>query len=270
MSAAWKSLIFLALTTTFTARAEAAAHLDCDLPPPATTTLSCKPSGNLDASQPFTVTVAGAPSDFTMTIKYGLDPEASRDESTDCSLSVPPKDGTYTCQPRVHEGTGYTLKVTAPSKKVNASRPTRRPPAASQAERRLSCRPLPRRRRSNSRASCRAEYAIVATGSGYTFSYKRPGQVLVVLNSLAQPLRPIPDVIDETDEIWVAVIDWKDNMTELSLTVSGCNRAPVEARVLGEAVRRRCQQSSPRSWALSCFATSGSVRERTRAGQSSP
>jgi hypothetical protein len=73
----------------------------------------------------------------------------------------------------------------------------------------------------------------LAQGTGYSFSYTGPGRVLILINSIGQPLRPIPDVIDETDELWVGVVDYEANMADIALSIAGCNRPPVEARVFG-------------------------------------
>jgi hypothetical protein len=68
---------------------------------------------------------------------------------------------------------------------------------------------------------------------GYAYSNFGPGTAVILLNTLGQPLQPLPDAIDETDDIWIAVVDWSEYMNNVMLSVSGCSRPPVDVRVYG-------------------------------------
>jgi hypothetical protein len=62
--------------------------------------------------------------------------------------------------------------------------------------------------------------------------YDRSGDAAVLFfNTSGEPLAPLPDVLDENDDIHVAVIDFADKFDNFSLSLEGCERVPVLPRV---------------------------------------
>jgi hypothetical protein len=64
--------------------------------------------------------------------------------------------------------------------------------------------------------------------------YDRGRDVAVLFfDADATPYFPLPDVIDEDDDIYVAIVDTKTRLKDARISLSGCNRPPVEPRVYG-------------------------------------
>lgn len=56
---------------------------------------------------------------------------------------------------------------------------------------------------------------------------------VVFFDGQGTPFFPIPDVIDEDDDIYVAIVDYADKLVDTKVSIQGCNRPPVEPRVYG-------------------------------------
>lgn len=66
--------------------------------------------------------------------------------------------------------------------------------------------------------------------------YSRKDDVAVLFfNSAGAPFFPIPDVIDEDDDIYVVVVDDEDLLKGTQIALNGCNRPPVQPRVYAPA-----------------------------------
>ncbi len=64
--------------------------------------------------------------------------------------------------------------------------------------------------------------------------YNRRDDVAVLFfNSDGEPLGPIPNTIDENDDIYVVVADTNANLAKTEIALAGCNRPPVAPRVFG-------------------------------------
>lgn len=64
--------------------------------------------------------------------------------------------------------------------------------------------------------------------------YDRSNDLTVLFfNADGAPYFPLPDVIDEDDDIYIVVADYEDRLGEANISISGCNRPQIEARVAG-------------------------------------
>ncbi len=214
------------------ARAEMPTKLVCSwkASPPS---VDCPKLTDLDASHDFVIEMKAGPS--SLQVAYSERPDSpTAPTKIDCQLT----EAAYTCPKRTVTGTGIHFFVAGVdvlngSTKASTAEAVVTPAATPTI-------PLqPHWAVYDSKAHNKVADALVpgqaklADGDGYSFNYTSSGQVLIVVNALAQPLRPIPDVIDETDEIVVAVVDRRAYMSDVTLSVSGCNRPPVDVRVFG-------------------------------------
>jgi len=183
----------------------------------------CQGIQQLDASKPYALRISGIPAGTTLSVEYAATSTGPSTSTGACSFA----NNLYTCDPRQDRGNGIRLLAT-PSGGIPAgvlaglSKAPQEPPLSSYDE--------------NVAAKVRRavpSYPALADGSGYDFHNLSGGRALVVLNSRAEPLRPIADVIDETDEIVVVVVDKRAYMQDVTVSISGCSRPPVEARVFG-------------------------------------
>jgi len=70
--------------------------------------------------------------------------------------------------------------------------------------------------------------------------YDRAGDTAVLFfDADGTPYFPLPDVIDEDDDIYVAIVDTADRLTGLEVGLTGCNRVPTEPRVYGSITGAR-------------------------------
>jgi hypothetical protein len=67
---------------------------------------------------------------------------------------------------------------------------------------------------------------------GQYYDQRRDVAVLF-FDAEGNPYFPLPDTIDEDDEIFVAIIDYESRLTGAKVTLSGCNRPPVKPRIQG-------------------------------------
>jgi hypothetical protein len=238
-------LVCMLLAMPCRGHAENAADLSCTIAGGESPTLSCPKLDALDASKDFTVKLAGAAANTTLALKYAATKTGARAKQEDCPLAT--ATGFYSCAKRTTPGNGITLVASppgaAPAKldgatktltAKNATKPADESASDSGTPSSLPIVSYDRDVQRKLESAVAAGDADLVEGDGYRFSYTSGGKVLVVLNSQAQPLRPIPEVIDETDEIVVAVVDTKDLMQDVTVSISGCNRPPVDARVSGE------------------------------------
>lgn len=69
--------------------------------------------------------------------------------------------------------------------------------------------------------------------------YDRAGDIAVLFfDADGHPYFPMPDTIDEDDDVYVIVMDTPERMAKVSLRSEGCKRPPVEARVAGRDLAR--------------------------------
>jgi hypothetical protein len=68
---------------------------------------------------------------------------------------------------------------------------------------------------------------------GHYYDQKNDVAVLF-FDADATPYFPLPDVIDEDDDIYVAIVDYKTRLENAKVAVNGCDRPPVEPRILGK------------------------------------
>lgn len=56
------------------------------------------------------------------------------------------------------------------------------------------------------------------------------------------PFFPIPETIDEDDDIYVAVADYADRLDGVKVSIQGCNRTPIEPRIYGSGIAAAAAQ----------------------------
>jgi hypothetical protein len=236
------ALISTLLAMASEGHAEAAPDLTCTIASGAAPTLTCADFDHLDSSKDFTVKLTGAAPNTTLALKYAATKTGPRSAQAPCPLVA--ATGFYSCSKRTTNGNGITLIASPPGAtpvKLDDVTQTLTVTDISPTGDNSGAGTPPKLPLVSYNKTVQQKLAGVLTkddadlteGDGYRFSYTSAGKVLVVLNSQAQALRPIPDVIDETDEIVVAVVDTKDFMRDVTISVSGCNRPPVDARVYG-------------------------------------
>ncbi len=217
----------------------------------ATDPLSCDKLESLDTSKAFTVSIAKAPAGTSLKASYWDQSSSNPKESVDCKQW----NGGFACDPPQLPATGITLIAKANGQSRQANTPTS-PPKKLQVSDQPPANPPELPQGHLSQATNEVLNKLVGVDAplslriandkdkqklqetGYAPRRVGSGMALIVLNAAGQPLLPIPDVIDETDQIWVAVIDWKQYMSEVTLSVAGCNRPPVEVRVYGNDAKQ--------------------------------
>lgn len=68
---------------------------------------------------------------------------------------------------------------------------------------------------------------------GHYYDQKNDVAVLF-FDADATPYFPLLDVIDEDDDIYVAIVDYKTRLQGAKVSITGCDRPPVEPRILGK------------------------------------
>lgn len=73
--------------------------------------------------------------------------------------------------------------------------------------------------------------------AGHRFgNYYGSDVAVLFFDADATPFFPIPDVIDEDDDIYVVVVDYENRLQGARVSIQGCNRPPVEPRIYGGSV----------------------------------
>jgi hypothetical protein len=88
-----------------------------------------------------------------------------------------------------------------------------------------------------------SQIGVALADHHYGNYYSQRNDVAVVfVDADNAPFFPIPDTIDEDDDIYVAVVDYVDRLDGAKVSIQRCNRTPIEPRIYGSGVAAAAAQ----------------------------